>query len=116
MHWHLNNYLGTPLTDYEYLRLDITLIPEDIIQTYNLLPLVINVFIYLDILKCVYGLNQVGRLAKHVLSKQLAPEGCFQFTHTPIIWQHKWHPMLLYLVVDDFDANYVGKEHSEHFI
>ena len=63
--------LGKPLTKYDYLRIPITLIPENIIQQYNSLPLVRNKFIYLDICKGVYGLPQVGRLAKDLLTKSL---------------------------------------------
>ena len=50
-----NFYLGAPLTRYEYLHISITLIPEDIIHKYNLLPFVRNGFIYLDICKGMYG-------------------------------------------------------------
>ena len=55
--------LCTPLTRCKYPRIDISLIPEKIIQQYNLLPLVINGFVYLDICKVMYGLSQVGHLS-----------------------------------------------------
>ena len=42
-----NVYLGTTMTCYEYLRLSITIIPQDIIYQYNLLPLVRNGYIYI---------------------------------------------------------------------
>ena len=53
------NYFGKPLTRYEYLRIAITLTPYEIIQQYNLLPLVRNGFISFDIYKGMYGLTQL---------------------------------------------------------
>ena len=44
-----NFYLGTIMTRYEYLRLSITIIPQEIIYQYNLLPLVCNVYVYIEI-------------------------------------------------------------------
>ena len=42
-----NFYLGTIMTRYEYLRLSITIIPQEIIDQYNLLPLVHNSYVYI---------------------------------------------------------------------
>ena len=61
VNWNNYFYLGTPLTRYEYLRISINLIPDEIFQKYNLLPLVIYGFIYLDIHKVIYELTQTGR-------------------------------------------------------
>ena len=62
VYFHQKHYLGTPLTSYEYLRIPITLIPDEIIRHHNLLPIVINGFIYLDIIKGTYGLPQSEHL------------------------------------------------------
>ena len=109
-------YLVTPLTRYEYLRIAITLILDDIIQQYNMSPLVINGFIYLEILKGVYELPQVGSLANDLLTECLSPKEYFQFIHTPGLWRHKWLPKLFSLVLDNFGVKCVGKEHSDHLI
>ena len=50
------------MTRYVCLPIVITLIPDEIIQQYNLFPLVRNGFIYLKIFKGMYGLPQEGRL------------------------------------------------------
>ena len=39
--------LGTTMTCYEYLRLSITIIPQETIDQYNLLPLVRNGYVYI---------------------------------------------------------------------
>ena len=50
------------------------------------------------------------------LTKRLEPKCYYQCRHTPGLWRHKWRPILLSLVVDDFGIKYVGKEHSDHLI
>ena len=104
------------MTRYEYVYIAITLILDDIIHQYNLLPLVRNWFIYLDICKGVYEFPQAGRLENNLLTKKLAPKWYSQFTHTPGLWRHKFLPIFFSLVVDNSSVNYVVKEHSNHLI
>ena len=59
-------YLVTALTRYKYLRIFITLIPDNIIQQFNLLLLVKNGLIYLDIHKGMYVFPQEGRLENYL--------------------------------------------------
>jgi hypothetical protein len=42
-------YLGTPMSQYEYMRLPINIIPQEIIEAYNLMPLVHNGRVYIEI-------------------------------------------------------------------
>ena len=42
-------YLNTPMPTYEYMRLPIQVIPDEIISQYNLLPLVNNGYVYMEI-------------------------------------------------------------------
>ena len=44
-------YLNTEMKRYEYMRMPITLIPKEIIDQYNLLPLVHDGYIYMEICK-----------------------------------------------------------------
>ena len=32
----------------------------------------------------------------------------------PGIWRHKWRPIQFYLIVDEFDVEYVGKQHADN--
>jgi hypothetical protein len=50
-----NYYLGTPLDIYEYMRLAINILPQEIVDQYGLLGLVHNGFMYLEIRKGMYG-------------------------------------------------------------
>ncbi|KAI2497591.1 Reverse transcriptase (RNA-dependent DNA polymerase) [Fragilaria crotonensis] len=54
-------YLGTPMERYEYMRIPIGLIPDVIIELYNLLPLVHNGHVFVEIRRGMYGLPQAGR-------------------------------------------------------
>ena len=79
-------YLDTPLTRYDYIYIPITLIPDKIVQQYNLLPLVRNGFIYFHICKGMSGLHQYRRLSNDILTKRLNPKGYVQFKNIPGIW------------------------------
>ena len=109
-------YLVMTLTRYEYLRIATILIPDEIIHQYNLLPLVRNGYIYLDICKGMYVFTQTWRLSNDILAKWVEPKGCLKLKHTPGLLRHKWRPILLSLVVENFGVKYVGKEHANHLI
>ena len=112
-----NFYLGTPMKDpseYEYMRIPINQIPQEIIDEYNVHDLVHNGHAYVEIRRGMYGLPQAGIMANKQLAKFLGKEGYFQTPHTPGLWKHAWRPISFALVVDDFLINYVGTEHALH--
>jgi hypothetical protein len=63
------------------MRLSIDIIPQEIIDQYNLLPLVNNGFVYIEIRKGMYGLPQAGIVANQKLQKRLAKPD-----HSPHAW------------------------------
>jgi hypothetical protein len=63
-----NFYLGTPMSRYEYMRLPINIFPQEIIQAYNLMPLVHNGHVYIEIQWGMYGLPQAGIIANQLLT------------------------------------------------
>ena len=64
-------YLGTPLAQYEYMRIPVSVIPESIMTEYKLLPLVHRDHVYVEICKGMYGLPQAGRIANDRLQSSL---------------------------------------------
>jgi hypothetical protein len=46
-----NYYLGTPLPIYEYMRLPISILPDEIIEKYGLKKLAVDGWAYLEIIK-----------------------------------------------------------------
>ena len=57
-----NFYLGTPLDQYEYTKMPLSISPEHVIEQYDLRSKAKNGFVYLEIRKAIYGLPQAGAL------------------------------------------------------
>ena len=52
-----NFYLNNPMDRYEYMKLPLDIIPEEIIYQYNLINLAHKDFLYVEIQKGVYRLQ-----------------------------------------------------------
>jgi hypothetical protein len=110
-------YLNTPMAWYEYMRLQITDMPEDVIAHYKLTDIAtLDGYIYCEIQKGMYGLPQAGIIAQQLLEKRLKAHGYHQSTITPGLWKHDTHPISFSLVVDDFRVKYVGEESAQHLL
>jgi hypothetical protein len=110
-------YLNTMLDRPEYMGLALAIIPQEIIDKYNLLEKAKNGHVYIRIDKDLYGLPQAGRLANGLLIKRLAPHGYHPVEHhTYGLWHQEIRPVAFTLVVDDFGAKYVGREHANHLL
>ncbi|KAI2500611.1 Reverse transcriptase (RNA-dependent DNA polymerase) [Fragilaria crotonensis] len=107
-------YLGTPMTEYEYMRIPISMIPPAIMEHYQLTPLIHNGHVYVEIRKGMYGLPQAGILANDRLAEFLKPHG-----YSPVLtglWRHASRPIAFTLVVDDFGVKYTRREDAEHLM
>ena len=82
-------YLETPMERYEYMRMHMKLIPEEIIDLYNLHDKVKGEYSYMEIRAGMYGLPQAGRLANNLLHKNIAKHGYYEQPHTPGLWKHE---------------------------
>jgi hypothetical protein len=104
-----NFYLGTPMDSFEYMRIPIKIIPQEIIDQYNLIPLVSDGHVYIEVQKGMFGLPQAGILYNKLLARRLTIHGYHQTKFTPCLWQHATRPIQFTLVVDDFGVQYVIK-------
>ncbi len=112
-----NFYLNTPMKRYEYVRIKLTDIPEEVIEEYGLRNKSDdNEFVYVEVQKGMYGLPQAGILAQELLEERLVKHGYMQSKIVPGYWKHKSLPIDFTLVVDDFGVKYVGKETASHLI
>jgi hypothetical protein len=109
-----NDYIGNPLPRFEYTKMLLSRFPEEIIQKYNLNDLAVDGWVYIEILKGMYGLRQAGLLANQLLQTRPAPSGYYLARHTPGLWLHKTWPISFTRVVDDSAVKYVGRQHAEH--
>jgi len=109
-------YLNTPMSRSEYMFIPVNLIPQAIMDLYNLSPLVHKGKIYVEITKGMYGLPQAGKLANDKLVPILKAAGFHQCEFTPGLFKHETRPIAFCLVVDDFGVKYQGKEHAEYLL
>ena len=63
-----NFYLNNPMNRYEYMKLPLDIIPEEVIQQYNIRNLSHKGFVYMEIQKVMYGLPQAGKISNDNLS------------------------------------------------
>jgi hypothetical protein len=76
-----NFYLNTPMERYEYMRLRLDILPQEIIDKYNLTEIVnANGWVYVEICKGMYSLPQAGILANKLLKKCLIDSTLHQDT------------------------------------
>jgi hypothetical protein len=110
-----NFYLMTPITKYEYMQLQLDLIPDEIINKNKLRDIVDNQgWVYVEICMGMYGLPQGGILATKLLKKRLNAKGYYQCQHTPGLWQHVWCNIIFCLVVDDFGIKTTSQDDIVH--
>lgn len=109
-------FYGTPMKDFEYGHLPLNLLPDEIIQQYNLLDIAQNDKVYFEIRKRIPGLKQAGIIAHERLSKYLNKFGYKECQYTPSLWKHESLPISFMLVVDDLRVKFVNKNLAQHLI
>ena len=88
-------YLETPMEQYEYVCIPLTVIPDEIMKLYNLDELIHKGTIYAKVHKGMYGLPQADHIAYDWLKEFLAPHGYEPFPNTPGLWFHKHNTIQL---------------------
>ena len=73
-----------------------------------------NGWVYIEIMKGMYGLPQAGLLANVKLTKHLAKYGDSPTKYTTRLWTHDFKPIAFKLTVDDFFVKYTSKADAEH--
>jgi hypothetical protein len=102
-----NFYIQNYLKDYQYMRFHISMIPQEIIDEYNLHDIMeADGWCYVEIRKAMYGLKESGFIANQELKVILAKQGCIPSKFTPGLFTHKTRSIAFSLVVDDFGVKY----------
>ena len=97
-------HLTTPMSNFKYMKISLTSVPLDIVQTSNLhlLKTVSNHF-FIEIKKGMHGLIQATVLAYNHLVRNLGHHGYHpSIPHTVRLWQHKTRNIKFCLCVDNF--------------
>ena len=72
------------------MKLHLHVIPQEIIDEYSLHDLVDkDGWVYLNIVKGIYGLKQAGTIANMELTKYLDKFGYYPIQHTSRLWRQK---------------------------
>jgi hypothetical protein len=101
----------------EYMRLQLNIIPKEIIVAYNLREFATpGGWVYIEIRKGMYGLPQASILvlANQLLEKRLAAKGYYQCQHTPGLWQHMLQSITFCLIVDNVGVKVTNMADFEH--
>ena len=84
-----NFYYNTPMIDFEYMKLPLSMFPQETIDQYNMKdPAAADGYVYMEIIKSMPGLNQAGRIAINRLTKNLEMNGYAPVPHTLSLWRH----------------------------
>ena len=87
-------YLMTPMERYEYMRLKLANLPEDVTKQHKLRERVTkDGYIYLEIRHIMYVLLQAGMIAQKQLEKRLNAVGYRKSSLTPGFWTHTNRPI-----------------------
>ena len=112
-----NFYLNNDLPEPEYMKLHLHIIPQEIIDEYALHNLVDeDGWVYLNIVKGMYGLKQAGIIANVELTKHLDKFGYHPVPYTPGLWKHNTRTKIFTLVVDNFAIKYASKQDAKHLL
>ena len=70
-----NFYLNTSLAYLQYMRLQLSLLPNEIITNYKLKDFTDDGYVFCEIQRGMYGLSEAGVLANKLLSSHIEREG-----------------------------------------
>lgn len=110
-----NVFLQTIMDDPEYMRVQMKYFPIDIQKRYNLQNIIhSNGYVYIKIIKGMYGLKQAAVLAYKKLSTLLKDAGYIPIVNTSGLWKQETRKTFFSLHVDDFGVKYYNKEDVMH--
>ena len=98
------------------MKMKLKIIPQEIIDQYQLQDMEENGWVYMNIVKGIPGLKQSARLANERLVHHLAPYGYAPVQHTPYLWKHESNGILFALVVDEFGIKSTSDSATSHLL
>ena len=103
-------YRNTPMARYEYMRLRIADMPDNVIEHYNLRNKATpDGYISCKNQKGIYGLPQAGIITQQLLKESLKQHGYRQSQTTPGVWKHATRLISFSLIVDNFGESMLAK-------
>ena len=106
-----NFYTNSKLESSEYMRIYLSLIPQEIIYEYDIMKYVeTDIYVYVEITGAMYGLFQSGRIANQDLQKHLTKYEYYPTKRTPGLWKYCTRPISFTRVIDVFRIKYTNKD------
>ena len=96
------------------MRIQLSAIPQDIIEQYDLETTHHEGWVYIEIHKIISGLKQAGRFANDRLCTHLKKYGHAPVWSTSAIWKHETRKFMFTLVVDDFGIKFTSRQDAYH--
>ena len=110
-------FLGSPMATPRYMKIKASLLPSDIIIFYNLTNKIApDGYVYVKIVKGMYGLKEAAVLAYNQLSKFMKKYGYYHVPGTSGLWRHISKPTAFCLCVDDIALKYYSNADLQHFL
>ncbi len=91
-----------------WMRIPIAMLPEAIMEHYQLHTLIHKGHVYMEIQCSMHSLPQASLLANWQLQQFFAPHGYIPCAITPSLWWHHMHPIAFAFVEDDFAVKYTN--------
>ena len=101
---------------YKYIHSLIDIIPQEIIEEYNLITKVRNGFVMYEIWRVMYGLSQSDILEKKLPKTWISEAGYGPCKFMPVLWKKNVQPLNFFLMVDDPGIKCIGENHAENLI
>ena len=101
---------------YEYMRIPVFHIPADIMEQYQLAPLIVNGHVMVEIRKGMHILPQAGIMARNHLTTHLSSHGYIKCPNSPGLFKYISRDISFTLVVDDFGVKYTDRNDVIHLI
>ena len=73
-------------------------------------------WVYVKIVRGMYGLPEEDKIANDLLKKHLYKAGYYPSQFTQGLWRNVWRPITFTLVVDDFGIKFEGDIHANHLV
>ena len=99
------------------MRIHLKYFPPDIRDRYDIEGLIAaDGYVYIKIIKGMYGLKQADIIAYNQLISHMDPHGYYPVPFTTVIWEHKTRKTKFCFYVDDFIVKYFSKYYANRLL
>ena len=109
-------YLNNPMNRYQYMKIAQQYFTDEIRSEYDIDKLVHNGYLFVEIRKGMYGLNEFGITTFSRIINNLVSAGYYLVKHTPSFCTYKTRNLIFTLAIDDFGVKYSNMGNIHHLL